>query len=191
MMTIKKTGMLLMTLVTLGGCSTISSMGGSGYPTYAADLANKTIRSTVVLPEFDPSARAWSKYHAGPGLLFRGSWGDVAKQYRWAPTYTHTGSHHYAGYRMPSYSLVPDQLPLLEEGDIVDVLYLEDQYGFDFNNLIANKVVRLVCKNDDKACIKKIKSENEWGEVAGYPVPPEDLSKFTYTPNKSAYPKKD
>lgn len=119
----------------------------------------------------------------GPPLVFRRTWGGNAKKYRWVNTFVKTGSYHYSGYNMPSFPIIADGIPLINEGDIVDVLYLKGQYDFDYDRLISDKVVKLVCKFNDKACIENLKKTNKWNAVTGYEVQysEEFINSLTYS----------
>lgn len=169
--------------VVMTGCA---SMGSTGYPSYEKDMALKTIRAELDSDEYSSMASTFSASSKGPGLLFRKTWGDQAKKYRWAWSVVHTGSWHYAGYNQPTFASIPDQLPYLEKGDIVEILYGEIQYDFDFNNLKSPKIVKLVCKHTDSSCKSKIKKDNEWNALTGIIVQTPDISSLTYTPNKPA-----
>jgi hypothetical protein len=179
-----KVGIISIIIMFFSGCA---SMGGTGYSTFEADIAGRVIRSEVKLLEYEPG---WHPniigdgVSIGPGFLFLKTWTDNAKRYRWVQTYTHTGTWHYSGMSVPAFALVPDQVPTLGVGDIVDVLYLNKNYDFNYDKLQAEKILRLVCRAKDKECIKKIKSENKWGAVTGVRIENDNLdpSKLTYTP---------
>lgn len=62
--------------------------------------------------------------------------------------------------------LVPDQLEFadLEKGGIVDII-LQPGPQLDFSTYQTNRMLKLVCRATDEACIKKEKSEGRFSKV--------------------------
>lgn len=181
-----KIGVILSTLSLLAGCATSMTSDRIMTNTYASDISGKIIRSKTVTHEYLNKSKSIFDFNdsKGPALVFRRTWSDNAKKYRWVNTFVKTGSSHYSGYNMPSFSIIADGVPALHEGDIVDVLYLDGQYDFDYDKLVADKVIKLVCKFDDTACIENIKKSNKWGAVTGFEVKYSDeyLKSLTFSP---------
>jgi len=161
------------------GCASYS---GTRFSTYKSDVSGKVLRSVVSMDE-----NHWAPWANTPSILFKKTWNEPAKKYRWIYTFTKTGGAHLAGYIMPSFSVVADGVPSdLKEGDIVDVLELVEQYDHNYDIGQAEKVLRLVCRGTDKKCIKEIKASNQWGALYGYEIhmTPEELASYKVTPRK-------
>lgn len=172
--------------VLLTGCATSMTSDRLVNPTYESDLSGKVVRSIADRNEWDPNSSIFSfDASPGPGLLFRSTWTDTAKKYRWATTMVHTGPNHYSGYYKPSFSKIADGVPYIHKGDIIDVLYKEEAYNHDFEHLRADAVIKLVCSVNDKKCIKDLEKSNKWGVSSGYEVTTyskEFLDSLTYSP---------
>ena len=181
---------LLLACVLLAGCATTSG-GDSEYRLLSSPTelkATKALRMEVAFGEQE------GYYQIGLLERIAGKWGPQSKRYRWISAQAKTGNGGLTGYYLYSTGiLVPDQVPTIHKGDLVDVILLErDQY--DFPNLKAPLVLGLVCRKDDVACQDRLKASNGgktwgvWVERAQY-----DQSKFTFTPryDESGYlPKK-
>lgn len=171
----------------LTSCATSMTSGKLVTSSYDSDLSNKVVRTEVIYNEWGIESKSsfidFDKSR-GPFLLDRKNWTDNAKRYRWANTFVKTGAAKYAGYILASFSLISDNVPVLHKGDIVDVLYQKDQYGYDLDKLKANVVVKLVCQFDDTPCMNEVKKSNKWGVSSGYEVQysKEFLERLTFTP---------
>lgn len=177
---------MIVQLIVLAGISVFisgcASYSGTRISTYESDISGKVLRSVVNVDE-----NHWAPWAKTPSILFKKTWNEPAKKYRWVYTYTKTGNAHLAGYIMPSFSVVSDSVPPdLKEGDIVDVLELVEQYDHNYDIGQAEKVLRLVCRGTDKKCIKEIKASNQWGALYGYEIhmAPEELVSYKVTPRK-------
>jgi hypothetical protein len=162
-------------------CILVGSVVLSGCATdYSAiyQNANHTVQRLAVGPIGEYDSKTVPHALGGPGPNF----GKTASQYRWAhvqgitkvdrDTWLHTVAH------------VPDQIPQLNLGDIVDVLFptLSDSNFDDFHTAI---VLRVVCKNDAiaNACRQKLyqdagKSRYYRGPT-GDPIPDTDNLVFS------------
>lgn len=172
--------------VLLTGCATSMTSDRVITNTYESDLSGKVVRSEAVRDEWSPDSRLFSfDASPGPGLLFRKTWTDNAKRYRWANVMVHTGPAHYSGFRAPTFPKIADGVPLIKRGDIVDVLYKKEAYNDDYEGLKANALIKLVCSATDKKCIKDLEKSNKWGVSSGYEITSyskEFLDSLTYTP---------
>lgn len=168
----------------LAGCATTTASGDPELHGFsdAPELAEgKALRMYVFNGE--------EEGHPGVAIVtkLRGNWGPRANRYRWIGARALTGHRHWTGYSTGySYStstvLVADQLPAIHEGDIVDVLFMQKGEQ-DLSNLKASRVIGLVCRKEDMACIEKLKA-TQGGRTWGPWVDPllYDQSKFTYSP---------
>ncbi|MGP1718246.1 MAG: hypothetical protein ACTS9Y_13805 [Methylophilus sp.] len=177
------------TAIALSGCATSMTSDRFVQSSYESDISGKVIRSIAVGDEWrteDTVYHRMTRASLGPGLLFRSTWNDTAKKYRWINTFTRTGPTHYSGYHAPSFAVIADDVPAVEKGDIIDVWYMKVQYGHDYDKLIADKVIRLVCKSTDETCISGVKKSNQWNKEYGFIAPADEslLSNLKFSPIK-------
>lgn len=177
--------MIVSLAILISGCATSMTSDRIVTNTYASDISGKIIRSKAITHEYLNKSDSLFDFNdsKGPSVFMRGTWGDTAKKYRWVNAFVKTGAAHYSGVTMPSFSMIADGVPLINEGDIVDILYLKNEYDFDYDKLIAHKIIKLVCKFNDKACIESLKKTNKWNAVTGYEVQysEEFINSLTYS----------
>lgn len=178
-------GMIASLAILISGCATSMTSDRIVTNTYTSDISGKIIRSRTITHEYLNKSESLFDFNdsKGPPLMLRRTWGDNAKKYRWVNAFVKTGSAHYSGVTMPSFPMIADGIPLINEGDIVDILYLKNEYDFDFDKLIAHKIIKLVCKFNDKTCIENLKKTNKWNAVTGYEVKysEEFINSLTYS----------
>jgi hypothetical protein len=111
------------------------------------------IRMQIDWPEPSGAALMPASYNVEANYLH---WTANANQYRWVISEALMRKNTWG--RVWRRTLVPDQIPRLQKGDWVDV-YVGSYWQTNFGELKAPVVVRLVCKDSDKAC--KQNSEKE------------------------------
>lgn len=154
-------GALLGTVALTSGCTTMVKTLGANYHM----MGDKVVRLKVYRFSGDTpvesSARALKASKASDGL-FRAYGGvvpsrDMVRASRWigavAPGMMWEAATFWGnGPQGPATVLVDDRVPLLHEGDWVDV-YVPKKLVMGENRWLT--VVRLICKADDKACQKR------------------------------------
>ncbi|CAN0622864.1 protein of unknown function [Burkholderia multivorans] len=135
--------------VTLAGCGT----GLPGDPDIAGYSANNVIRMSVFWPE--KAKHDWNPPFYNVEAA-RNHWTPEDNQYRWIIAHASFRKDFWG--MSDRVSLVPDSVPFLESGDLVDV-YDPGRTDVDYGNFKAPIVLRLVCKHKDKACIEASKKE--------------------------------
>lgn len=104
------------------------------------------VRMTVTWGERDDKVLQPASYNVD-GLHFK--WNSNANQYRWILATAVMRRDRWGSVHRRA--LVPDQIPQLHKGDIVDIyvgFFDETNYG----DLKAPVVIRLVCQETDSSC---------------------------------------
>jgi DNA-directed RNA polymerase subunit H (RpoH/RPB5) len=160
---------LCATALALSGCTAVIAD-----PDVINFTQNKVIRLVVISGETDHST--WSPIFYSVEAA-RHNWTDEDNQYRWVRMKGVLRKEMYAG--LLRYARVPDQLPRIHSGDLVDV-YEINWHDTDYGALKADIVVKLVCRSEDSACFKRSKAEiGGRSEIVSVGKP--DMSGFTFT----------
>jgi len=165
---------LSLALSSLGGCGVIHDLyQDKGVADYST---NVVFRMSVAWYEKPDHAYSPAFYNYDAKIH---NWGPEAIQYRWIllksffKDKTESGGVFRTGR-------IPDGLPVLKVGDIVDV-YLPDDDLTNYNQLKGPVILRLVCRENDRPCKKAAKVElggRSFGMVSkGMP----DMSNLTFS----------
>lgn len=155
----------------LSGCCYLSP--SNECPVYKN--ANGTVQRLAISPfgEFDTKTI--------PHAFFPASFGATASQYRWVHVQAITKVDRHT--ILETIARVPDQIPQLYQGDIVDVLFLtvSDSNFDDFKSAV---VLRVVCKNEEifSACRRQLYHDagsRYFMGPTGEPAP--DMSTYTFS----------
>ncbi len=121
-----------------------------------------------------------------PRLAFGWSADNRVHKLRWVKLGGGRFSSSLSAVDMWLTALVPDQIPVLHYGDLIEVqdnAYLDT----DFSTLNVPFVVRIICRFEDRTCINayvaKHGRQDYIAEGAHY-----DMSQFTFTPKGSSTP---
>lgn len=158
--------------ILLSGCATAYTKNNP----YDTKIAGKVLRMTVGWWEKDDRLYAKPAVYSVAASAWK--WGPNANRHRWVTA--DVNSLWNLGFRGWRYVLVPDQLPMLQHGDLIDV-FIVHQDEFNLNELRASVAVKLVCRSGDTACFDRSKKELG-GLTELVPGAAPDLSAFTFTP---------
>ncbi|MYM30654.1 hypothetical protein GTP58_20180 [Duganella sp. CY15W] len=155
--------------IALQGCTTPHRNEG-----VVNHITNNVVRMEVNWGEYPD--RAWSP--ASYNVMARyHHWDENSIQYRWIWPQATMRRDLYA--QVNEIAVVADGVPFLRHGDLVDV-FVPPFETYNYGQLKAPIVIRLVCKADDSDCIEKSKKElGGKNEIVSKGSP--DLSRVAFT----------
>ena len=117
---------------------------------------NQVIRMGVRIGDRD---KPWSP-SVWP-FRFHHNWTEHAAQYRWVAVFFREEGFFTAKVLYFD-ALVPDSIPRLSDGDVVDVV-TNVTNNADYDKLDMPFVIRKVCDGKDEPCLKKLRENGAWG----------------------------
>jgi len=140
------------------------------------ELTNNTVtRMTVMWTEREDHAYTVASYNVAANYFH---WSDNDNQYRWILVRAAMRRDKFGTILRDA--RIPDNVPMLRKGDIVDV-YLPVAMEMNYDQLKAAIILRRVCEAEDKLCQEKSKEQvGKLGmEVISRGMP--DMSDLTFT----------
>lgn len=122
-------------------------------------LDDSVVRMAVDWPERDDHAYSHAFYNVDAKYFH---WSENSVQYRWIMVKAVMRRDKWG--KVIRTARIPDGMPILKPGDWVDV-YLPPFDSMNYDQLNAPIILRLVCKDDDRACKdaseKQLNGKNE------------------------------
>ena len=163
-------------LLLLPGCVGVPYDGKPHMDAGLQDLTNNTVtRMTVMWTEREDHAYTVASYNVAANYFH---WSENDNQYRWILVRAAMRRDKFGSVLRDA--RIPDNVPMLHKGDIVDV-YLPVAMEMNYDQLKSAIILRLVCEAADKPCQEKSKEQvGKLGmEVISKGMP--DMSGLTFT----------
>src|SRR5471030_955903 len=162
--------------VLLPGCISIPYDGKPHMVAGMQELTNNTVtRMTVMWTEREDHAYTVASYNVAANYFH---WSDNDNQYRWILVRAAMRRDKFGSILRDA--RIPDNVPMLHKGDIVDV-YLPVAMEMNYDQLKSAIILRRVCEAEDKQCQEKNKDQvGKLGmEVISKGMP--DMTGLTFT----------
>jgi|SRR5476649_102307 len=141
-------------IVMLAGCVGVPYDGKPHMDSGLQELTNNTVtRMTVMWTEREEHAYTVASYNVAANYFH---WSENDNQYRWILVRAAMRRDKFGSVLRDA--RIPDNIPMLHKGDIVDV-YLPVAMEMNYDQLKSAIVLRFVCAAADTACQDKSKEQ--------------------------------